>query len=105
MQTRTIQIPATEAVTIQGWLDSDHLVAGTVGKEDTIKRFTVKFEENVEADIKVCNSEDGPFIDAVWFDEGCEIGFLDCRRTLLGEYIFIDKYDNAEYKVIVEEVA
>lgn len=104
MQTRTIQIPAQEIRVIENWLTSDHALP-QAGECETISTYTVKFAEQVEADIKVVNSDSGPYVDAVWFDDGCEIGFLEVRDTLLGEYVFIDKYDNAEYKVIVEQIA
>lgn len=103
MQIRTIQVPEHEAVMIQDWLDSGKMVPDA-GECETIKKYTVAFAEQVEADIKVVNGDSGPYIDAVWFDDGCEIGFLEVGETLLGEYIFVDKYDNAEYKVIVEQI-
>ena len=105
MQIRTIQVPEADVVEIQDWLDSDQLVAGLAGAEDTITQYTVEFAERVEAEINVINSQDGPFIDAVWFDSGCEIGHLGCRRTLLGEYDFTDRFTGNEYRVIVEKIS
>jgi len=104
MQTRVIKIPAAEVALIQGWLDSGVPVPDA-GELETIKRYTVSFAERVEADIKVCNSDEAPYVDAVWFDEGSEIGFLEVRDTLLGEYVFTDKYNGSVYKVIVEQIA
>ncbi len=104
MQIQTIQVPIIDANMIQSWLDSGVQIPDA-GEIETVKIYTTMFAGDVEADIKVCNSDDGPYIDAVWFDDGIEIGFLEVRDTLLGEYVFTDKYDGAEYKVIVEKSA
>lgn len=104
MQTQLIEIPIIDANMIQSWLDAGEMIS-SAGECETIKTYTAMFAGEVEADIKVVNGDTGPYIDAVWFDDGIEIGFLDVRDTLLGEYIFTDKYDGAEYKVIVEKMA
>lgn len=101
MQTKTIKIDSAEATEIQEWLTSCKPVSD-YGECDTIKTYTVKFDDNIEADIKVVNGDDGPYIDAVWFDDGCEIGFLEPFYTFLGEYYFFDKYESQEYMVVVQ---
>ncbi len=101
MQTETIKIDAHEAKEVQDWLDSEKLIPDA-GECETIKTWTAFFGDHIEADIKVVNGDGGPYVDAVLFEEGCEITFLDVGDTLVGEYIFYDRYDEREYKVIVE---
>lgn len=67
----------------------------------TIKVYTAKFENGIEADIKVVNG-DGPYVDPVLFKDGYEIQCLqDPSERLDGEYIF--EYKNQTYRVLVEE--
>ena len=102
MQTQTIQIPEHEVVMIQDWLDSDEAVPDT-GECETIKIYTAEFADEVEVDIKVVNGDTGPYIDAVIFEDGNEIGFLEVGETLLGVYDFREEQDF--YRVIVEQIA
>lgn len=67
----------------------------------TIKTYTAKFGNNIEADIKVVNG-DGPYVDPVLFDNGSEVCCLqDPSENLDGEYIF--EYKNKTYTVLVQE--
>ena len=60
---------------------------------------TTKFRDSkIEADIKICNG-DGPYLDAVLFDEGHEVAVLDVGDMIQDEYIF--EYNDAIYKVLV----
>ena len=71
------------------------------GKDEVIFCKTAKFDGGVEADIKLCNG-DPPFIDAVLFEDGCEVGVLDCGfEEIEGEYYF--SHDGNEYLVLIEE--
>ena len=58
----------------------------------TVKTFTGDFgpkaEGDITVDIKVCNGEGSPFVDAVLFQDGYEVGCLDVRDTLAGTYEF-----------------
>lgn len=99
MQTKTIRIPENEAAIIQKWLDSNKPISDA-GEIETVKCFTAIFDDGIEVDIKVCNSDTGPYIDAVMFEDNCEIGFLEVRDTLIGIYDF--REDQDFYRVIVE---
>jgi len=100
MKTRAINISAEENRMIQAWLDSN-LPVPDAGECETIKIYTATFEDNIEVDIKVCNGDTGPYIDAVMFENGNEIGFLEVRDTLLGVYDF--REDQDFWRVIVQK--
>ena len=70
-ETITIQIDADEADIMQSYLDSD-------GEDEvgTIQTYTATFNNNVEADIKVCKG-DPPFVDAVLYDSGSEVELIE----------------------------
>lgn len=99
-KTETIKVPSTEADIIQRWLDSEKPIS-EAGRCEVVTTYTAKFGDGIEADIKVCNSESSPYIDAVLFEDGFEIGLLDVSDVLLGEYIFI--VDDNTYTVLVEK--
>ena len=103
MQT-TIKIAENEANRIQNWLDQNE-PHPSYGECETIRRYVVPFidEPDIEVEIKICNSDSGPYVDAIMFEAGCEIGFLEPRNTFLGVYDFRDEQDF--YRVIVEKAA
>ena len=100
MQTQTIKVPAKEVEEIQAWLDSGKQIPDA-GETETVKTYTAVFLNDIEADIKVCNGDTGPYVDAVLFEAGNEIMFLEVGATLLGTYYFRDTME--VYKVIVEK--
>ena len=81
-----ITIGARRARILNGFLASvalqDH------GTDDVIDVFTARFGDGSEADIKVCNGEPSPWIDAVLFDEhGVELAVMEPRGgPIEGEY-------------------
>lgn len=97
MLTKVIRISLEEIERLQAFLDSK-------GKDvvDTVATFTAKFDDGIEIDIKVCDGNP-PFVDAVLFQDGSDVGCLDVTDTLVGEYIFHLLGNNTEeiYKVIV----
>jgi len=101
MRTKYVDIEKYILDDLQVCLDSP----GT-RKPDTIATFTANFGGGLEADIKVCNTESDskPYVDAVLFQDGCEVGLLDVGDELAGEYLFDDP-DNPgeELQVIVRE--
>ena len=98
--TKTILIPSDELKEMQEFLES----AGE-DKVDTIKTYTANFgdrgEGEIEVDIKVCQG-DPPFVDAVLFQDGHEVGCLEPEGDLVGEYIF-SSFLKDTYTVIVSE--
>jgi hypothetical protein len=83
LHVRHIKVPAQELKEMQEFLDGKG-----DNKEDTIVTYTAKFNDGIEADIKVCNG-DTPFVDAVLFEDGHQIAVLEVEDTLEGEYNFI----------------
>jgi hypothetical protein len=63
----------------------------------TDKVFTAKFGNKMEADIKVVDTDSGPWIDATLFDNGSEQVTIEPQYTLLGEYPF--EYNDKRYVV------
>jgi molybdopterin biosynthesis enzyme MoaB len=94
-ETRVIYIESNEADLMQSYLDSEG--EDRVG---TIQTYTAVFNDNVEADIKVCNGNP-PFVDAVLYDGGTEVELREVTDELLGEYVFF--YKGKIYTVMVEE--
>lgn len=93
----TLNVSFSDLCDCQDFLDGQ-------GEEtyDCIKKFTAVFTDNVEADIKICDGGKGgsPFVDAVLFHKGHEIGCLDAGDTLAGTYLF-HKCRNINYEVII----
>lgn len=107
--TATIKIPREILDEMNEILALDHEYEDA-GHTEVIETYTVRFDDGCEADIKVCNGDEGgPFVDPVLFDEnGCEIMCIEVADQLDGEYIFRrpdpnkwDK-DSDQYTVIVE---
>jgi len=94
-ETRAIYVESDEVDLIQSYLDSE-------GEDEvgTLATYTAIFEDNIEADIKVCKG-DPPFVDAVLYDCGSEVELIEVTDELLGEYMFF--YNGKVYTVVVEE--
>lgn len=89
MHTQTIRIPKAEVSKIENFLGKGTLL------EDRI--YTAIFGNKIEADIKICNCNP-PFIDAVLFQDGCEIQVCEPEfDRITGEYLFDG------YTVVIEE--
>ena len=80
---------------MQSYLDSE-------GEDEvgTVQTYTATFNNNVEADIKVCKG-DPPFVDAVLYDSGSEVELIEISDELLGDYEFF--YNGKIYTVTLEE--
>ena len=63
----------------------------------TVETFTARFNNQIEADIKVCTSEDDLYIDAVLFTNGSQVCVLDPSYELDGTYEF--EFENERYIV------
>lgn len=99
MKVATIQIPKKKKDELNQILSSNEFY-DEVGRDEVIAQFTAKFpDSSIEADIKICNG-DGPYIDAVLFDNGYEVMMLEPSWEISEEYIF--ETDDETYKVLVE---
>ena len=70
------------------------------GREDVIKEWTARYPDGIEVDLKLVNAyteDGGPWSEAVWFEDGCELGNDGCGDSLLGEWCGYE-----DYKLIVE---
>ena len=81
---------------IEGFLAKDKPVPDA-GLDEVMNTFMANFGEGIEADIKFCNGDTGPYIDAVLFDEGSEVFVLEPSDILEGEYVF--EYQDVKYVV------
>ena len=100
--TQIIEIPKKKVEELQKFLDSNG-----EGTMNTVETFTAQFahtESNgsVEIDIKVCDGAN-PFVDPVMFQDGSEVGCLECDDTLLGEYVF-SQFLKDTFTVFVKEI-
>ena len=58
-------------------------------KEGVEAVFSTKFENGMEADIKVCSSEAGYYVDPIMYDsKGNWACLFEVGTTLLGDYVF-----------------
>jgi len=64
---------------------------------DVLHTFTFDFGGKIEADIKVCNGDTGPWVDSVLFLDGSEIQCLEPSDQLEGEYPF--DYNGVKYTI------
>lgn len=78
------------------------------GTLNCVKTFTAEYgdcgEGSISIDIKVCEGgkDSTPFIDAVMFQDGNDVGCLEVRDTLAGEYVF-QNYLKDTYVVIIPD--
>jgi len=85
----------------------DFLEKGGGDGDEVVKTFTADFgdkgEGEVSVDIKICDVRDGiPFIDAVMFQDGHEVGCLDVDDVIAGEYPFL-KVLKDDYIVVIPD--
>lgn len=100
LQTVTLRVPLPQIREVNSILASGQEDEQS-GYDEVIFCKTAKFDDGVEADIKVCNG-DPPFVDAVLFYDGFEVCILDTVfESIEGEYYF--KYNDNEYLVVIEE--
>ena len=69
-------------------------------EDDVLHTLTFKFGDGIEADIKVCNGDTGPWVDSVLFREGSEVQVLEPSDSLAGEYPF--EYSGRQYMLTIE---
>jgi len=110
MKTQHIHIPKEELEEMNAVISGK---AGIVG-ENTVARYTANFGDGIEADIKVCGvkethdaeeDECTPYVDAVLFENGSEIGCIEPSfDTLEGEYLFyFPNFMEEMFRVILQE--
>lgn len=80
------------------------------GKDEVIDKIVIDIGHEMEVDIKLVNSESGPYIDAILFDNSHEVVVLEpIFDELVGEFIFDYEYTQDEvsstvrYWILIEE--
>jgi len=103
------KIPKKLVKELQSILDIKEGYYEGAGRDEIIYVICIGFPNNIEAEIKVCNGNT-PYVDPVLFEVvqektasgetiniGVEVGLLDVRDELLGEYHF--EYNGDKYIV------
>ena len=66
--------------------------AEKIAEDETLFCKTVKFDDGIEADLRVCSGQTNLWCEAVWYDNGCEMYCSDaCADTLEGIWECIDE--------------
>lgn len=99
---KTITISKAEAEQIQDWLDDDHPIPDC-GHCEVVQRWTAKFNDVFEADIKLCNGNTGPYLDCILFENGNECDLIEPQYDILGDFPFQDREGNHYIATIVSE--
>ena len=97
-QTRTLRVPPADFDMLEAALASRSMVE-KAGRDEVLFQQTVQFQGDVEMDIKVVNSEDGPWTEGVLFLGGQEIAPTEVGEELAGEYIV--PFQDIEFCVVV----
>jgi len=97
-QTRFLDIPPTDFDMIEAVMRSSK-PASFVRHDDVVYHRTVMFEGGMQMDIKVVNSEDGPWTEGVLFCGGIEVGCTEVGEEFGGEYCV--HYQDIEFCTIV----
>ena len=84
---RIIKIDKEEIEWYQRLLDGDKPIP-ECGLDDVYETWTANFGKGIEVDIKLVNTSNGPYIDAILFAGGIEMVVLEPQYVLLGEYPF-----------------
>lgn len=102
---QTIKIANAEMQLINNLLNmtGDEIYQKYGYKRDETITHTAKFQNGIEADIKLVICEEGtPYTEGVLFHDGCELICTEPNCTYDDEWNF--GYDGAEYTVLVEKV-
>lgn len=59
-------------------------------KGQCVERWTIDFGDGMQADLKVCTSDDDVWSEMVWFKDGTEVSHTDVCDSLVGEWLYLD---------------
>ena len=85
---------------IQALLDKDVAVEDA-GSDEIMNTFTVDFGDGIQADINFINTDNGPYLDAILFNQGSEVFVLEPSYMLVGEYPFT--FGDTTYILTIKE--
>lgn len=99
---KTVTVSKKIADRLQALLDKTEVnfEKEMVDTDATLLTLTAKFDDQVEADIKVCSGQNNCYVDAVLFDKGSEVCVSETCEKLLGDFYFT--YKGNEYIVTLE---
>ena len=83
----TAHMPEDELEALEELLRRDSAVEDA-GDCEVLRTLTFDFGGGIEADVKVCNGDTGPWVDSVLFEHGDEVQVLEPSDMLAGEYPF-----------------
>ena len=98
--TREIKVEAKLAKIIQSKMNKNQSLDENTRRNSRVDlSLTANFGEGIEVDIKVIDTDNGPYVDAILFDEGSEQMVLEPQYVLLGKYPF--EHNDKKYVVTV----
>lgn len=105
---KTIEVPGREYDELTELLKLNG-PAEKAGRDEILGCFTAEFDDGLEVDVKVVNSdggpgEGGPWSEAVLFQDGSEIACSEVCDTLGGEWRFQIHRDEHETEFVVTVV-
>jgi hypothetical protein len=101
---KTLQLPTQEVKQYQELLELNESAEG-YGRDGVIESYTVHFDDGIDADITLVNTDSGPYLNCVLFDEhGEEFALIEPQFTLAQKFVWTT-YDNGEevqYILVIE---
>jgi hypothetical protein len=98
MNTQKIEIDENELNDMNKYLSSDTAIAN-FGPDEVIKNYSVNFTDNIRAELDIQNTEDGPYVNAMLFEDNQEVAMIEPLYELHGKYLF--NHNNTTYTVHV----
>jgi hypothetical protein len=95
-QVKIVEISREESENAECWLKQHSRVEG----HDILWIKTVEFEDELEADLKIVNAENGPFVEMVLFKDGLEIACCDAMTDIFEDEYFVS-WQHECFKIIV----
>lgn len=95
--TKTVYVHDDYAKKIQKCIDDNKRFDPQVQKDEYLKGWVTRFGETIAVDIRIYDSDNGPWIDAYLVDDGNEAVLLEPQYVLLGDYAF--EYEGKKYVV------
>ena len=85
---------------IQTLLDKDVAVEDA-GSDEIMNTFTVDFGDGIQVDINFINTDSGPYLDAILFNQGSEVYVAEPSWQLVGEYDLM--FGDTQYILTIKE--
>ena len=96
MNNKKLEIEEAELNELNCYLSLNTAVSN-FGPDEIIKTYSVSFHDKIRAELDIQNTEDGPYVNAILFDDGQEVGLIEPCYELHGKYSF--EYNNKNYTI------